>query len=163
MRRRLQVQTLAVCLIVSGCNLVLPSHHPVADYAPVFAAAEAGDLATVKNAVDTDPQIVGSTEWDGKTLLHDAVEQNHADVAVFLLDRGAQVNAVSTDGLTPLHIAAQNGNIPIIQLLLARGSHINAVDEKGWTPLDRAVKWDHPDAATFLLKEGAHSGAATTR
>ena len=122
----------------------------------MFAAAAGGDLPTVREAVGKDPYLVKATEWDNATLLHDAVGQNHQEVSAYLLDKGAEVNAVTADGLTPLHMAAQNGNLDIIKLLLERGAKIDAIDSKGWTPLDRAVKWDHPGAADFLRQHGAH-------
>lgn len=149
-----------VATFFSGCALVSPSNHRTEDYTPVFAAAAAGDLTTLRGAVDKDPSLVKATEWDNATLLHDAVGQKHRDVAAYLLDKGADVNAVTKDGLTALHMAAQNGDIAIIALLLepGRNTKIDPVDSKGWTPLDRAVKWDHPDAAEFFRRRGAHDG-----
>jgi ankyrin repeat protein len=126
----------------------------------VFAAATSGDLSTVREAVNRDPTLLKATEWDNATLLHDAVGQKHRDIAAYLLDKGADVNAVTKDGLTALHMAAQNGDIVIIKLLLEpeRKATINPVDSKGWTPLDRAVKWGHPNAVEFLRQHGAHEG-----
>jgi len=150
----------AVATLFSGCSLFSPSHHRTEDYTPVFAAASGGDLTTVREAVDRDPSLLKATEWDNATLLHDAVGQKHQDVAVFLLDRGADPNATTKDGLTPLHMAAQNGDTAIIRLLLEPGrkAKIDVVDAKGWTPLDRAVKWGHLDAADFLRERGGHEG-----
>jgi ankyrin repeat protein len=148
----------ALSTVFSGCGLVAPSHHRTEGYTPLFAAATGGDLATVREAVDKDPTLVKATEWEGATLLHDAVGQNHQDVAAYILDKGGDVNAETTDGITALHMAAQNGNVRIITLLLERGAKIDAVDAKGWTPLDRAVKWGHPDAAEFLRQRGGHDG-----
>jgi ankyrin repeat protein len=159
-RHRRLILCFALSILVSGCALIVPSQHRTEGYAPVFAAASAGDLATVQKAVDRDPVLVKATEWDNATLLHDAVQQKHEDVAVYLLDKGADVNAVTKDGLTPLHMAAQNGDIAIVTLLLSHGAKLDPVDSKGWTPLDRAEKWDHPNAAAFLKRHGAHEGTA---
>jgi ankyrin repeat protein len=152
----------ALATLISGCALISPSNHRTEDYTPVFAAATSGDLPTVREAVDKDPSLIKATEWDNATLLHDAVGQKRQNVAAFLLDKGADVNAVTTDRLTPLHMAAQNGDIAMITLLLEPGrkTKIDPVDSKGWTPLDRAVKWDHPDAAAFLTQHGAHEGTS---
>jgi ankyrin repeat protein len=97
----------------------------------------AGDLGEVKREVEANPALVGATEWDNATPLHDAVGQNRQDVASYLLEKGAQIDAVTNDGLTPLHIAAQNGAVPMMELLVARGAAINPVDAKGWTPVER--------------------------
>jgi len=151
---------LAFATLISCCGLISPSNHRTEDYTPVFAAATSGDLTTVREAVDRDPALLNATEWDNATLLHDAVGQKHQDVALYLLDKGANVNAVTKEGLTALHMAAQNGDIAIITILLEPGrkTKIDPVDSKGWTPLDRAVKWDHQGAAEYLRQRGAHEG-----
>src|ERR1700676_5192000 len=108
--RRYLILFLALATILIGCGgLVSPSAHRIEDYTPVFAAAAGGDLAAVQIAVDKDPTLVSATEWGKATLLHDAVGQNYQDVATFLLDKGADVNAITSDGITALHMAAQNG------------------------------------------------------
>ena len=86
------------------------SEHPTEQYTPVFAAAAGGDLTTVRTAVDKDSSLVKAKGWENETLLHVAVGQNQQDVAAYLMDKGADVNAVTTEGLTALHMAAQNGN-----------------------------------------------------
>src|SRR6266496_570425 len=90
------LSTLALgCATLSvGCGIISPSHHPTEDYTPVVAAATAGDLAKVRDAVDKDPRLLEYKEWDGATLLDDAVAQNHMDVAAYLLDKGTDVNTV---------------------------------------------------------------------
>ena len=155
------VLSFALATLISACALISPSNHRTEDYTPVFAAATGGDLPAVRAAVDKDVSLIKATEWDNATLLHDAVGQKRQNVAAYLLDKGADVNAVTKDGLTPLHMAAQNGDIAMMTLLLQPGqkTKIDPVDSKGWTPLDRAVKWDNPDAAEFLKQHGAHEGA----
>jgi len=75
---------------------------------------------------------------------------------VFLLDKGAEVNAKTSLGITPLHEAAQNGIEEIAEILVAHGASINAVDDKGWTPLVRAQKWGHQEVVEFLRQKGGH-------
>jgi ankyrin repeat protein len=149
---------LAISTLSSSCGLVVPSHHRTEEYTQVFADATGGNLKAVQQAVEKDPNLVKATEWENATLLHDAVIQNHIDIAKYLLEKGADVNAVKTDGVTALHMAARNGNIEMMMLLLQWGATINAVDAKGWTPLDRAQKWGHQDAAEFLRQHGGHEG-----
>jgi ankyrin repeat protein len=92
-------------------------------------------------------------------LLHNAVGHDEEQMAAFLIERGAKVNATTASGLTPLHMAAQNGNVPIVTLLLDHRARINPIDGKGWTPLDRAVRWHHPEAAHFLKTRGGKPGS----
>jgi len=156
---RFHVVILSLALTgLAGCGYFISSHHNIEEYTPVFAAADSCDLATVRKDVDQDPAVLKATEWDDATLLHDAVGHNCTDLTAYLLNAGADANAVKTDGVTPLHLAAQRGNVQIAELLLEHGAKINAVDDKGWTPLDRAEKWQHPDAAAFLKEHGGYNG-----
>jgi ankyrin repeat protein len=148
---------LSVCL--AGCHsFSLSSHHDVTEYTPVFAAATACNQVEVQKAVELDHSLIKATEWENKTLLHDAIEQSCQDEAVYLLNQGANINAKTKEGMTPLHIAAQNGDLNLINLLINRGADINAVDGSGWTPLDRATKWEHSDAADLLKQHGGQEG-----
>ena len=88
-----------------------------------------------------------------------AALNNCTEVARFLLERGANVNAKSQDGATGLHIAAQKDNLELVKLLLANKADINAVDSKHRTPMDRALEWHHPDIAAYLKKNGGRQGA----
>ena len=137
----------------------ISSQHDTEQYTPVFAAAAAGDLATVKAAIEKDNSLLNATEWDDATLLHLAVGQNHKELVEYLLGQGANVSAVTKSRLTPLHMAAQNANITIAVILLTHGAKINAVDSNGWTPLDRAEKWHHPLTSQFLKKNGGQEGS----
>jgi ankyrin repeat protein len=161
MMRRISLACLLLALsISSGCagGVITPSKHVTEEYNNAFAAASAGDLDTLRSELNDDPTLIKATEWDGRSLLHDAVDKSQLNAAKLLLDKNANIDAVTTDGRTALHMAAQHGDIPMITLLLEHGAKINPVDAKGWTPLDRAEKWGHADAVSFLR---AHGGQAS--
>lgn len=153
---------LLVLTILSGCGagLITPSHHITEEYNAAFVAASRGDLAVLRADIDRDPVLLKATEWEHRTLLHDAVDKNHEETARYLIDKGANLEAVTTDGRTVVHMAAQHGNVPMLTLLLMRGANVNPLDRQGWTPLNRAIKWNHPDAADFLRAYGAREGIA---
>ena len=146
--------TAIVILFSAGCSLYIPSHHDPLAYKAIDAAAEGGDVAAVQELYRRDHSVVGAKDWDNLTPLHLAVLHKHFDVAVFLIDHGADVNATSSKGITPLHFAAQNGDTRIVNFLVIHKANLKAVDSKGWTPRDRAVKWGHPDIARLLRKRG---------
>ena len=77
------------------------------------------------------------------TPLHAAVAGGRSDVSLFLIERGADVDAVDSGRHTPLHIAAEAGYLPVVESLLARGADPHAVDVEDKTPLSRAAARNH--------------------
>lgn len=60
---------------------------------------------------------------------------NNYEVAEFLLESGADVNAQDKGGLIPLHNASSYGHLDIAALLLKHNTVVNATDKWGFTPL----------------------------
>lgn len=72
----------------------------------------------------------------GETALHCAAFWGRDEIAMMLIDAGADVNALTERKSTPLHDAARMGNVTIAKLLLDHGAKPNARDNEGETPLD---------------------------
>ena len=85
----------------------------------------------------------------------------HPDVAKFLIDRGADVNAVAENAqrVAPVHAAAAVCDRQTMQLLLARGADANAKQQMDVTPLHGAASRGDIETAKLLLKHGANPGA----
>ncbi len=124
---------IVVCLgLVSSCSE--PSYKLVGlqDRA-IFDAVEKGDLQHVRRLVHDNPAIVNSypinrlgckpSRVDSFTPLHMACLYGRYEVAKFLLDNGANVNAVVNAGRTSLHEAVDPR---VVQLLIDRGADIRA-------------------------------------
>lgn len=121
-------------------------------------AANIGNLTAVKEIVSRNPYAVNSSDDffpRNTTPLHWAAQGNHYDVAKYLLDHGAKVNAANQDGDTPLHYAAVCGNGRLVELLLSRDAKPDVVNEGNETPLSRAMGENNPGAAKVLIKAGA--------
>ena len=89
------------------------------------------------------------------TPLHAGVAGGHPGVSVFLVARGADVNATDSGRHTPLHIAAENGQLEVVEALLARGADPHAVDVEDKTPLSRAAARNHSALVDAMnLKRG---------
>ncbi|MCK4817176.1 ankyrin repeat domain-containing protein, partial [bacterium] len=73
---------------------------------------------------------------------------------IFLLQRGANVNAKSIQGWTPLTVASQNGHWKIVKILLDQGAAVNVQDNRGYSPLMNAAHNGHAAIAELLLEWG---------
>jgi ankyrin repeat protein len=71
---------------------------------------------------------------DGETLLHVAAVRGDRRAVEWLLNAGADVNALGDMSLTPAHEAASQQQKQIFDLLVQRGADLTIVDEFGNTP-----------------------------
>lgn len=98
---------------------------------------------------------ITARDGSGNSVLHYAAEwQLPNDTLNFLIQKGADVNAVNGNGETPLFSAAKGDNTDAIDLLVKRGASLNARDHLGSSPLHAAVRWDALTAAEKLINLG---------
>lgn len=86
------------------------------------------------------------------------------ELAMLLLERGANIEEVNDEGYTPLMEAAREGHEEMVALLLSQGADINAqTEETQETALTLACCGGFLDVADFLIKAGAdiELGAST--
>jgi ankyrin repeat protein len=79
-------------------------------------------------------------------------------LALAMLERGADAFGADADGRTPLHHASRPTLLPVLEALLARGADPNAHDHASATPLHVALD-GKPNAALPLVKALIHHGA----
>ena len=106
--------------------------------------------------------------YDCRTLLHAASADGLVDVAQWLLDIGADVNAQEKNHRTPLHLAATNGRLEIVRMLLGHGVDVNgaaATHQSTYnsTPLHEASSGVHIDIVRLLIEHGADVHARDQR
>jgi ankyrin repeat protein len=80
-----------------------------------------------------------------------AAERGWTEIAVLLLEQGANPNARGIGGSTPLRQAVQGGSGQIIAALLDFGADPHLVDDNGCTPADVAIALGRKDLAALLL------------
>ena len=81
---------------------------------------------------------------DGWTVLMEAANVGHHQIAKTLLKEGANPNMAKEYGWTALMEAAYRGNTKIVQLLLERVVNPNAALKANWTALDAAhLGWEN--------------------
>jgi len=83
-----------------------------------------------------------------------AAGEGRLNAVRYLLDHGADLNALDSTGNTALTEATYYGHVSVIKELLVRGANINSLSSAG-TPLDIALS-KNDDAVADLLK---HYGA----
>ncbi|KAK7456361.1 hypothetical protein VKT23_010608 [Stygiomarasmius scandens] len=94
--------------------------------------------------------------------LWDAAYEGHLDVVKFLLENGADVNAMGEMGElfgTALQAAASQGHLDVVKVLLEKGADINAVGEFYGTALQAAALRRDLDVVKFLIGKGADVNA----
>ena len=120
---------------------------------PLWAAASwRNDVAAVKAHLASGTAPDSIDDWTGKTPLHYAAEYGNLEIAVLLLDAGANARHVDDDKATALHHAAVGGFVDVAKLLLHHGADINVKDKRAETPMDGAVFFGHTNVSD-LLKE----------
>ena len=84
----------------------------------MIRAAIEGDLETIRTLVDTDSRLV-ECYYQYRRPLHFAVQEGHADVVQFLLDRGADATYKSGNRWheRPIVIAEERGHEEVRQIL----------------------------------------------
>jgi uncharacterized protein len=97
---------------------------PEGGFTPLLYAAMAGDLETVKILLAAHAPI-NEAAPDGVTPLIAAVVKFHEDVAIHLMNSGADVTAAKA-GYTALHAAALTNQINVAKALLAHKADPNA-------------------------------------
>ncbi len=141
--------TLAWVLLVALC-LAVQSPAP-----PLLKAVANDDLAWAREAARADPGQLAAG-YQGRTALHLAAVQDLADIAKWLIEAGADVNAADAEGDTPLHLAVFTGHDKVARLLLANGALVNAKNKRGQTPLHVGawVGMNHATLLNVLIRGG---------
>ena len=128
----------------------------------IWQAIEWGRLADIQRMIESDPSLLGTTDEQGATPLHQAVLSREYDIVRWLIETGAEVDFVTEDDwITPLHWAAEYGFNKMIEILLDAGADINARIEPemenhgNGTPLLMALFFSCEDCAKLLIERGA--------
>jgi ankyrin repeat protein len=123
----------------------------------VFEACALGDTARVAALLAADRQLADQYSADGFTPLGLASYFGHRDVALLLLDAGADPKRASRNALrvSPLHSAVSAGHAALAALLIERGADPDLEEANGMTPLHTAAGTGNREIVALLLHAGA--------
>ncbi len=116
---------------------------------------KAGDVTALKAVFETC-ELDARGGYNKQTAL--AFGDCPDEVARWLVEQGADVEARDTYGRTPLHSRAASWQ-GRVETLLALGADVHAKDKEGDTPLHKAAKAARVEAVRRLLVHGARADA----
>ena len=135
-------------------TLLLASAWPAATFAQgqaLVAAAEAGDLATLRRLLDAGTPV-DARDARGRSALLAATQANQVAAARLLIERGADVNAKDELQDSPFLYAGAEGRLEILRLLLPAGADLASTNRYGGTALIPAAHHGHVETVRELLK-----------
>ncbi|XP_041073393.1 ankyrin repeat and SOCS box protein 3 isoform X3 [Carcharodon carcharias] len=122
---------------------------------PLFLATEKGHIAVARTLLRHGARINGPHSACLWSVLHQAAYQEHLDILMLLLEKGADKEARDDYGITPLFLAAQYGKLESLRVLLQHGSNVNCQAFDKATPLFIAAQEGHTECVELLLSNGA--------
>jgi ankyrin repeat protein len=97
---------------------------------------------------------VDSNGGSGVTLLLRALADGNGRIARYLIDQGADVQALDYSKNSALDYAVRSGDASLLVLLFETGVNFETAERKG-TPLISAATWGHSEAIAILVRKGA--------
>ena len=137
------------------CALLLASTTYAQAQDSVFDVARLGTKLEMSNTISHDKSLVNAVNSDSFTPLILACYRSNNEVAEFLIQNGANLNAISNMG-TALMASSFKGNIFAANLLLVNGANPDLADANGNTALMYAVKMQNVPLVELLLKYKAN-------
>ncbi len=134
-----------------GLGALLPMTTVHATSAALIAAAEAGDLATLRRLLDAGTPV-DARDGRGRTALLAATHRNQVAAARLLMERAADVNAKDDIQDSAFLYAGAEGRLEILRMTLAVGADLKSTNRYGGTALIPAAHHGHVETVRELLK-----------
>ncbi|KAH9932845.1 palmitoyltransferase AKR1 [Amylocystis lapponica] len=104
--------------------------------ANIFVAAQRGDVNLLRELIESGKARATDRDEQNITPLHWAAINAQVAACRYLLEQGAEVDALGGDLIaTPMQWAARNGYLYVIQLLIAHNADPNITDGQGYNTL----------------------------
>ncbi|KAL8727199.1 MAG: hypothetical protein Q9181_005801 [Wetmoreana brouardii] len=136
-------------LLASGAD---PSKKDKVGGTALLRAIDNGQPTVVRSMLQYDCVDLYASDTYGRTLLHGAAVNGHAEIVRLLIEKGLDKDAQDTSGRTPLHEASRNGKADVVKALLTLGANSSLKDR--WDRSAWDVAWLHGQIEVMLLLEG---------
>ena len=134
-----------------------------AQWAPldIVEAAALGSLARVRELVAGNRDLARLYSPDGFPVVGLAATFGHPEIVSFLIENGADVNAVATNGTgyNALTGSVSQRRRDVTKILLASGARADYRYGPGWSPLHEAAMDGDAEVAALLIDHGADPNA----
>lgn len=116
---------------------------------PMEIAVRKGSVAALQLLIDAGAST--QLNYGSGTLLHEAAQRGHLDVAKLLVQQYPDmVSSRDDDRNTPLHVAAYAGSDAVVTFLIDSGADPALKNRENRTALFMAQKGAHPDVIEIL-------------
>ncbi|OSD00703.1 ankyrin [Trametes coccinea BRFM310] len=120
----------------------------------IFVAAQRGDVDTIRRLIESGKASATDRDEQNITPLHWAAINAQLAACRYLLEQGAEVDALGGDLVaTPMQWAARNGYLYVIQLLIAHNADPNITDAQGYNTLHLVTHSSSVMALLYLLHQ----------
>ena len=140
------------------------SENSLTDYRADRKVDTSYDEESVKELLAVLGAKFDATKWKANELLLDLAKMevgcgvrsnsNIVGTVLYLLEKGADVNAMNAESQTPLYCASEVGNTAVVELLVKKNADFNIKDRGGWTALHVAASMGRTPVVEILLKSG---------
>jgi len=102
---------------------------------------------------------IDQKDLKGNTILSTAAYMGNTKVAIFAINRGADIKLKTDEGMAPIHYAAKGGSSEMVKLLLQKGADINERSDNDMTALHYNASQGNVEITKILIKSGADINA----
>jgi palmitoyltransferase len=118
----------------------------------IFAASEQGKTELIRDLVESGRASATDRDDDRVTPLHWAAISDRLEACTYLIEQGADVNAIGGNSVaTPLQWATRNGLVKVIDLLIQHGANPRLFDTEGYNSLHSVTHSSNYWALLYLL------------